>query len=69
MDFLGEIKEMFSYCFSKVNVRLIKLLISLWMIADVILDGFTTKKYLDYALESTIKLRHMTMRFIFLQGF
>ena len=52
MDIIGMIKEKFSCCFSKVNVRVIKLLISLWMIADVIFDGFTTKGYLDYALET-----------------
>ena len=34
---------------SKVTVRAIKLGISLWMVADLISDGFNTKKYLDYA--------------------
>ena len=34
---------------SKFTVRAIKLGISLWMVADVISDGFNTKKYLDYA--------------------
>ena len=50
MDLIGKIKERFSCCFNKTYCRVIKLLVSLWMIADIILDGFTTKGYLDYTL-------------------
>ena len=32
---------------SKVTVRVIKFCLSLWMIGDMISDGFNTKKYLD----------------------
>ena len=34
---------------SKVTARVIKLCISLWMLGDMISDGFNTKKYLDLA--------------------
>ena len=47
MDFLDKIKQN-----EKKLWRVVKLLISLWMVADVVLDGLTTKGYLDYALVS-----------------
>ena len=36
----------------KVTVRVIKLGISLWMIGDMIADGFTTQRYLQYAKDT-----------------
>ena len=48
MDLIDKIKK------NKKLWRVVKLLISLWMVADVVLDGFTTKGYLDFALVSTM---------------
>ena len=36
----------------RVPVRIVKLLISLWMVADVVSDAFNSKKYPDYSRET-----------------
>ena len=43
------VKEKLTCDCSKVTVRVIKLVISLWMLADMITDAFNTKRYLFLA--------------------
>ena len=45
----ASIKEKLTCECSKVTVRVIKLVISLWMVADMITDAFNTKRYLFLA--------------------
>jgi len=45
----ASVKKKLTYKCSRVTVRVIKLIISLWMVADMITDAFNTKRYLFLA--------------------
>ena len=49
MGICDTLKEKLTCGCSKSTARLVKFGVSLWMVADLISDGFNTKKYLDYA--------------------
>ena len=42
----------------KTAKRSVKLLLAIWMIGDMIMDGYTTKKYYDIARVSALDVKY-----------
>ena len=53
--FCGSAKQRMTCTCTKVTWRIIRVGMSLWQIADMVLDGFQTRKYLNLAIVSRMK--------------
>ena len=54
---LSKFKKMITCQCSKISIRVIKLVISLWTVADLISDAFNTNNYLNYAKVRSLENR------------
>ena len=72
---LSKFKKMITCKCSKITIRVIKLGISLWTVADLISDAFNTNNYLNYAKVRSLenqglqKLKHHISLFRYYVGY